>query len=54
MGEVIHFNKLKMEKAYQNAGSLSINLALDNVTYKKITRNLKHDYIKAYMSLLSK
>jgi hypothetical protein len=54
MGEVIQFNKLRMEKAYQQNQTTCINLALDNVTQKKVTRNIKHDYVKAYMKLLSK
>jgi hypothetical protein len=54
MGEVIQFNKLRMEKAYQQFGSLSINLALDEKKHGKTNRDIRHDYIKKYMKLLSK
>jgi hypothetical protein len=54
VGEVINFNQVKVEKQYQQVGSLSINLALDNVKYEKHNRNIKQEMIKSYMKLLSK
>jgi hypothetical protein len=54
MGEVINFNTYKIEKQYQQAGSISINLALDEVKQVKITRkNIEREMIKGYLALLS-
>ena len=53
MGEVVNFNKLKMEKQYQQSGSMSINLALDEKP-KKVNRNIALELQLGYMKLLSK
>jgi hypothetical protein len=54
MGDVIKLNTYKIEKQYKQAGLININLALDEVKQEKVTLDLRHNHIKAYMKLLSK
>jgi hypothetical protein len=54
MGDVIKLNTYKIEKQYKQYRTSNINLALDNVKQEKVTLNIRHNYIKAYMRLLSK
>jgi hypothetical protein len=53
MGEVMNFNKHRIQKQYQQSGSLSINLALDERKQTKITRNISKEMQLGYMLLLS-
>jgi hypothetical protein len=53
MKDVVYLQQYKINKQYQQAGSLSINLALDNVEQKKIKRNIAKEMQLGYMLLLS-
>lgn len=54
MGDVININTERIKKQYEDAATVNINLALDNVIKKKVERDIRKDMIKGYLKLLSK
>jgi hypothetical protein len=60
MNNVVSLKKFKMEKEYKNeykrVSSSNFMIPVDDAFYStpKKKHNIEHDYIKAYMKLLSK